>query len=57
MLDGAVAFVTGGGSGMGRALCLASHGATVIVSDVSAETSGRGGGRESGWGPRFRRRP
>ena len=41
MLEGAVAFVTGGGSGIGRgiALCLAGYGAAVIVSDISEEMS------------------
>lgn len=38
-LQGKVAIVTGGGSGIGRALCLelAHHGATVVVVDINAE--------------------
>jgi NAD(P)-dependent dehydrogenase (short-subunit alcohol dehydrogenase family) len=41
MLQGAIAFVTGGGSGIGRgvALCLAGYGAVVIISDISKEMS------------------
>jgi NAD(P)-dependent dehydrogenase (short-subunit alcohol dehydrogenase family) len=39
-LQGSVAFVTGGGTGIGRgiALCLAGYGAAVVVSDVEPET-------------------
>src|SRR4051794_17817609 len=41
MLQGAIAFVTGGGSGIGHgvALCLAGYGAVVIISDISKEMS------------------
>ena len=42
-LEGKIALVTGGGSGIGRATCLklAAEGATVVVSDVN-EKGGRG---------------
>ena len=41
-LEGKIAFVTGGGAGMGKehALLMAEEGATLIVSDVN-ETEGR----------------
>ena len=52
-VEGKIAFVTGGGSGMGRehSLLLAEHGASVIVSDVNeaggrqtvADINGKGG--------------
>lgn len=42
-LQGKVAIVTGGGSGIGRALCLelARHGASVVVVDINAEQVAR----------------
>ena len=42
-LDETVAIVTGGGSGIGEALCreLARRGAQVVVADINADDAGR----------------
>ena len=41
LVDGRRAIVTGGGRGIGRAICLelARHGADVCVADINAETA------------------
>ncbi len=43
LLDGKVAVVTGGGGGIGAAVCLlfARHGATVEIADIDADRAGR----------------
>jgi NAD(P)-dependent dehydrogenase (short-subunit alcohol dehydrogenase family) len=45
LLEGKVAIVTGAGRGIGRgeAICLAAHGAKVIVNDIGAAVDGSGG--------------
>ncbi len=41
--EGAVAVVTGGGSGIGRSICLAlaEEGANVVVADIDDESAGK----------------
>ncbi|MEM8661901.1 MAG: SDR family NAD(P)-dependent oxidoreductase, partial [Pseudomonadota bacterium] len=42
-VEGKIALVTGGGSGLGEAMCvrLAEEGATVVVTDINAESAER----------------
>src|SRR5437660_9368930 len=49
-LEGRVALVTGGGQGIGEAICrrLAAHGARVVVFDLRQENAGRVAGAIKG---------